>query len=95
MRAAGALAVVPGLVVVALVLRAASDDRYYQDGRSYWETHGDHRAFFVLMVGVNVVAVSALISTAIRDRPALWIGVVLVCMGLVAGFAGLVSITAN
>ena len=89
-RAEWALAALPVLLSGLLIRHAASDDSYFDDGRSYWETHSSGRVVLVIAVLINLAAV----ATILRARR-LWPGIFLTVLGLLASFVAWVAITAN
>jgi hypothetical protein len=89
---ARALALLPLLSAFALVLRAASEDSYYGDGRSHWETHpGGPQALLLVALAANVIAAAVLL----RRRGGLVLGGSLLVVALVLALLALIQISGN
>ena len=88
-RAEWALAALPLGVTFLLIRHSASDDQYFANGQSYWETHSSGRAVVVIAALVNIGAAVAVL----RDR--LILGTIFIGVGLLISYVAWVAITAK
>jgi hypothetical protein len=89
------LALVPLFLTVLLVWQAVREDTYAGDGSSNWETHSSGRALLVVGVLINVGAAVTMFVLRDRGRAAWAISIPAMVIGVIAGLAGLIAISAN
>jgi hypothetical protein len=89
------LALVPLFLIALLVWQAASEDTYVGDGSSNWENHSSGRTLWVVGVLINVGAAVTMFVLRDRGRAAWAISIPAMAIGVVAGLAGLVAISAD